>query len=198
MNTLLAKIEAGHTDLVFEMLSQGETPELLHESTRACAYHGDVSALKFLLSRGARLQSVGEYPLSTAAFHGHWRLCHFLLEQGIDVEDVVPETGETALHSAFGHPHGAAHEEVVRVLLANKANVNAKTIPGVCTEAFCYSKTRGETPLHRAAAFGSANVIRELIRSGASVKVTDAHDETPLNWSSWYRRSGEIHKLLGG
>ena len=198
MNDLLTKIEEGHTDLVFELVARGDAAKYLHAATRACAYFGDVSAIKYLLASGASIESVGEYPLSTAAFHGHWRLCQFLIGQGVDVEDVVPESGETALHSAFGATHGAAHEEVVRVLLANGADSNAKTIPGVRTEAFSHAKTRGETPLHRAAAFGSSTIIALLVKKGARIDEQDANGDTPLTWASWHRRSGDVDKLLGG
>jgi len=198
MNALLAKIEDGHTDLVFELVAQGDVSKYLHDATRACAYFGDVSALKFLLMNGASIDSVGEYPLNTAAFHGHWRLCQFLIEQGIDVEDIVPKSAETALHGAFGATHGAAHEKVVRVLIANGADANAKTIPNVRTEAFSHACTKGETPLHRAAAFGSSAVIALLIKGGARVDEKDANGDTPLTWASWHRRGGEIDSLLGG
>lgn len=39
-----------------------------------CAYHGDLCALKLLLSKGETLQSFGEdMGLEAAAFHGHWQ-----------------------------------------------------------------------------------------------------------------------------
>ena len=51
----------------------------------------------------------------------------------------------------------------MKVLLAGGASVNVSTIPGVRTEAFTHSKTRGETPLHRAAAFGTPTAVEMLL-----------------------------------
>src|SRR5207253_2261718 len=62
-------------------------------------YYGDVSAIRLLLSQGERLESLGEnLGLDSAAFHGHWRLSEFLLENGADANFADPNTGETALH----------------------------------------------------------------------------------------------------
>jgi ankyrin repeat protein len=197
MAVLLTKITDGHTDLVFEYLAQESLTDY-GDLIRACAYHGDVSAMKYLLANGATLDALYQYPLNTAAFHGHWRLCQFLIDRGISVDDPVAETGETSLHSAFGHPHGPLHEQVVEVLLAGRANVNASTIPGVRTEAITHSKTRGETPLHRAAAFGTPTAIEMLLKHGADVEAKDANGETPLMWASWHRRPGDILEKLRG
>ena len=195
---LLRKINDGHTDLVFQYLAEATGTPDHGELLRACAYYGDVSAMKYLLANGATLAALGQYPLNTAAFHGHWRLCQFLIDSRMPVDDPVADTGETSLHSAFGHPYGPAYDEVVRVLLAGGANVNAKTIPRVRTEAFTHAKTRGETPLHRAAAFGTVNAIELLLKHGAEVEAKDANGETPLIWASWHRRPGDILEKLRG
>lgn len=136
------------------------------------------------------------HAVNNAAFHGHWRLVAFLIANGMNVDDPVTETGETSLHSVFGHPYGSAHDDVVRILLNNHATVGARTIPGVRTEAFTHSKTRGETPLHRAAAFATVAAIEMLLEHGADIDARDASDETPLTWASWYRRPGEVLERL--
>lgn len=60
------------------------------------------SKLKFLLANGESLESLGElYGLNAAAFHGHSRLCQFLIEQGADVNKPQLNTGETPLHAAL-------------------------------------------------------------------------------------------------
>jgi uncharacterized protein len=56
--------------------------------------------------------------------------------------------------------------------------------------------TRGETPLHRAAAFGSTVSIRILLDAGAVIDAKDANGETPLGWASWHRRPIAILGLL--
>ena len=136
--------------------------------------------LKYLLANGATLAALHPYPLNTAAFHGHWRLCQFLIDSGMPVDDTVADTGETSLHSVFGHPYAPAYDDVLRVLLAGGANVKAVTIPGVRTEAFTHSTTRGEMPLHRAAAFGTVTAVEWLLKHGAEIEVKDANGDTPL------------------
>jgi Ankyrin repeats (3 copies) len=62
-----------------------------------CAYFGDVSAIRFLLSHGEALESLGDnLGLNVAAFHGHWRLCEFLLENGADVNRTEADTDPPA------------------------------------------------------------------------------------------------------
>ena len=57
-------------------------------------------------------------------------------------------------------------------------------------------RTRGETPLHRAAAFGDAESIQLLLDAGAVKDARDAHGDTPLSWASWHQRPGTILKML--
>src|SRR5215468_8397123 len=102
--SLLREFADGRTDLVFELLAQGVSPKATDSDgvslLQWSAYYGDVSAMKFLISRGAKLASLGDdHGLNAAVYHGHWRLTKFLLEQGADVNRPDPETGETALHS---------------------------------------------------------------------------------------------------
>jgi uncharacterized protein len=155
-----------------------------------CAYYGDVSAMRLLLSRGARLDSLGEnFDLGGAAFHGHWQLCQFLLEQGAQPNVASPSTGETALHSALCHSSSRGQDQVVRVLLSRGADPNLATKPGVETGCFMRDcRTKGETALHRAAAFAEPGTIQRLLDAGAALDRRDANGETPLSWASWSQR----------
>src|ERR1700694_5394011 len=159
---MLDKIVDGRTDLVFEYLAQGHAANSADANgvslIKWCAYYGDVSAIKHLLANGESPVALAA-ELNAAAFHGHWRLCQFLIELGHDVNQALPDTGEAPLHAALCKG-GPAHDRVVKILLANGANPNSVTKPGMVTGAFMRdSRTRGETPLHRAAAFGSAESI---------------------------------------
>lgn len=202
MGTLLERIADGRTDLVIDYVAQG------HPATAAdgdgtpliqwCAYYGDVSAIRFLLERGESLASLGEnLGLGAAAFHGHWRLCEFLLENGADAAFQEPDTAETALHAALCTTRRVAHDLVVRVLLDAGADPNAATTPGMETGAFMRDcRTKGETPLHRAAAFGGVDTIDMLLAAGASREARDANGDSPLSWGSWYARPDEILRKL--
>jgi ankyrin repeat protein len=54
----------------------------------------------------------------------------------------------------------------------------------------------GETPLHRAAAFGSVEAIQALIDACATIDVRDSNGDTPLSWASWYLRPNAILRKL--
>jgi len=201
----LGEITAGRTDVVFEFLADGNPADFADSDgvslLRWCAYYGDVSAMKFLLANGATLGSLGEnLGLNAASFHGHWRLCKFLLERGAEANFAEADTQETALHSALCTPIRLRHNLVLKVLLSHGANPNRPTIPNVETGAFMRdSRTKGETPLHRAAAFGDEEAIQLLLNAGAKIDAKDMNGDTPLSWASWYARPTPIlRKLLYG
>ena len=199
--SLLDDIAGGRTDAVFDFLAERGSATATHEGVPLishCAYYGDVSAIKFLLTQGATLNPLGyNLGLNGAAFHGHWRLCKFLIEQGADPNHAEPGTGETPLHSALCTPERLAHNLVLRVLLAAKADPKAATKPNVETGAFMRDcRTKGETPLHRAAAFGDEESIELLLRAGAQLDAKDMHGDTALSWASWYARPTAILVLL--
>jgi ankyrin repeat protein len=85
----------------------------------------------------------------------------------------------------------------VKVLLRAGADPNAVTIPEMETGAFMRDcRTRGETPLHRAALFGTPETIEMLLAAGADRERKDARGETPLSWASWARRPTEVLRPL--
>jgi ankyrin repeat protein len=199
---MLERIVDGRTDLVFEYMAQGGTAKSTDRHgtplIRWCAYHGDVSAIRFLLENGEDLESLGaNLDLNGAAFHGHWQLCQFLLESGADVNHPLPDTGETPLHAALSKANRPAHDFVVEVLLAAGADPDRVTKPAVETGAFMRDcRTKGETPLHRAAAFGSEKSIQLLIDRGASREARDMNGDSPLAWASWHLRPAAILRRL--
>jgi ankyrin repeat protein len=199
---LIQEIAEGRTDLVFDLLAAGHPAGTKDERgvslIQHCAYYGDVSAIKLLLAKGESLSSLGEdQGLHAASYHGHWRLCKFLLEQGADVNRAAHDTGETALHNALSKTDRLVYDRVVKVLLANGADPNTKTNPGIETGAFMRDcRTKGETPLHRAAAFGDEETIKLLLDAGAVVDAKDMHGDTPLSWASWYGRPAPVLRLL--
>jgi palmitoyltransferase len=200
-SVMLDRIAAGRTDLVFEWLGQGGSINAKADGAgllQWCAYYGDVGGMRRLLSAGATLAELGEnFGLSAAAFHGHWRLCEFLLESGADPNFVDPQNHEVPLHAALCSRESLAHEQVVRVLLAAGADPNRTTRPGAETDGFMRdARTRGETPLHRAASYGTRGAIELLLGAGAQVDTQDAAGDTPLTWASWALRETAILSLL--
>lgn len=199
---MLERIADGRTDLVFDFVSEGHAATSVDSHgvslIQWCAYYGDVSAIRFLLAKGESLGSLGDdLGLNAAAFHGHWRLCQFLIENGADVNRPLPDTGETPLHAALCKANRPAHELVLKVLLANGADPNRAAKASVETGAFMRDvRTKGETPLHRAAAFGSAESIQRLLDAGAKVEAKDANGDSPLTWASWHLRPDSILRKL--
>lgn len=199
---LFERIAEGRTDLVFDHVTSGNTADSADGNgvslLQWCSYHGDIAAMKFLVANGAALQSLGEfYGLHTAAFHGHVRLCEYLIEQGADVDDSRPRTGETTLHAAIASTDRRTRDAIVRILLSNGADPNRATNPGVETDHFMRDcRTKAETPLHRAAAFGSEETVRLLLEAGARLDVKDMNGESPLSWASWHVRPRSIIRML--
>jgi ankyrin repeat protein len=198
---MLEKITDGRTDLVFEYLAQGHAASAADGAgvslIQWCAYYGDVSAVKFLLANGASLDALGDnFGLIGACFHGHWRLCQFLIERGADVNLNTSDTGETPLHSALCKTD-RAYNLVLKVLLASGANPNCATNESMETGGFMRDcRTRGETPLHRAAAFCDEEAIQLLLDAGAAIDAKDMNGDSPLTWASWYLRPASILRKL--
>jgi ankyrin repeat protein len=186
---------------VFAWIAEGQPATATHDGASLinwCARFGDVSGIRFLLAHGERIASLGpNLGLDLAAYFGYWRLCEFLIEQGADVNHADPTTGETPLHAALCTANRPAFDLVVRVLLAAGADPNRATKPNVETGAFMRDcRTKGETPLHRAAAFASEETIQGLLDAGATVDVKDMNGESPLGWASWHTRPDAILRKL--
>ncbi len=198
----LQKIADGRTDLVFELAQQGFDLKSKDEHgvslIRHCAYYGDVSAVRFLLSQGCSLSDLGEnMDLNAAVFHRHWQLCHFLLEQGADARYIDEDSGEGLLHSALSKRTTTASYFIVQLLLRYGADPNHQTHPRKETGAFMRDVfTRQETPLHRAAAFADTATIQLLLDAGADKTIRDMNGDSPLSWASWYGRSDLIIDML--
>lgn len=199
---ILERIAAGRTDLVLE-LPLANVLTASEDSSGAsplswCAYYGDVSALRRLLDLGVPETALGEnLGLIGAAFHGHWRLVQYVIERGADPRSVDPNTGETPMHAALSRAGDAAQHQVVRILLNAGADPAAATLDGRETGTFMRdARTRGETPLHRAAVFAGGDTLDALLATGMPHDVVDARGETPLAWASWALRPDAILSRL--
>jgi len=201
-DALLDHIARGRTDLVFEFLKLADWKTRLAQAEvnalKWFAYYGDVTALRAVLEAGGDLSTLDlGHELGNAAFHGHWKLADFLISQGADVNWREPATQETPLHAAVSKTGRPYYGRIVQLLLDRGADPNASTISGVETGAFMRDvRTKGETPLHRAAAFADADTIQLLLNKGADRKCRDANGDTPLSWASWHLRPGAILQLL--
>jgi len=199
---ILDRISRGRTDLVFELLKLDRWKDVLFEGQvkplQWFVYYNDTTALKAVLNAGGDLNSINlNSELGNASFFGHWKVVDFLITQGADVNSTVAETGETPLHSALCKAGRPYFLYVLKLLVENGADVNAKTIPGKETGGFMRDvRTKGETPLHRAAAYGDEAMIHYLLDHGANKQSRDTHGNSPISWASEHLRPGSILHLL--
>lgn len=159
----------------------------------------------YLLSQGAdpnrQTNEGGASVLAGVAYMEAAECVRLLLEAGADPApnqalDASDATGETALHANLSKPQNAPHDSV-RHLLAHGADPNARTIPGKRTYAFWRdTRTRGETPLHRAAAYASQEIVQLLLDAGADKTIRDANGDSPQSWASWHWRDKGLIDLL--
>ncbi|MEX0654886.1 MAG: ankyrin repeat domain-containing protein [Phycisphaeraceae bacterium] len=200
--TILQHISRGRTDRVFDLIRLPEWRDVLHEGAikvmQWFVYYNDVTALKAVLEAGGDLSSLNvDEELGHAAFFGHWKVCDFLIQHGANVNATVADTGETPLHNALAKAGRPYYLYVIRLLVEHGADVNARTLPGKETGAFMRDvRTKGETPLHRAAAYADEAIIAYLLEQGGDRAARDAHGDSPLTWASEHLRPGSILALL--
>ena len=159
-------------------------------------FHPEVTA--YLLAHGATPDSQtnenGASVLAGLCYANQAQCVKLVLEHGANPNLGHADTLETPLHHAISND---ASSELIEMLLQHGANVNARTKPGLYSYNFYgETPTRGETPLHRAAAYAPNGIIKLLIDAGAERSATDANGNTPYHWAGWHRRPRETVQLL--
>lgn len=199
---ILEYISCGRTDCIIELLKKPDWKKLFTKGEikplQWLVYYNDTTALKYVLDAGGDLKSIDlNNELGNAAFFGHWKVCDFLIQHGADVNASVDKTNERPLHNALSKAGRPYYFYVVKLLVEHGADVNARTIPNLETGAFMRDvRTKGETPLHRAAAYADERIIDFLISNGADKEAKDAYGDSPLSWASEHLRPGNILDLL--
>jgi ankyrin repeat protein len=114
-------------------------------------------------------------PIEAAARYGDLEGAKVLLQNNPDLALSKDKDGDTALHYAgFGYE---SHKNVAELLVAHRADVNAKDNNGV-------------TPLLVAAHWGHRDVAELLLAHGADVNAKDTDGNTPLHVAAYY---SDIH-----
>lgn len=195
---LIEAVSVGDFDKVRSLVESGADVNATdeHGSGTLLNFHAGITA--YLLSKGAnpnaQTNENGVAILAGLCFVNELECIRLLVEHGADVNRGRDESMETPLHHALA---GGADIEVIRLLVDRGADANIKTLPGVYSYNFYGSTpTRGETPLHRAAAFASIEIVRLLLQAGADRAARDINGETPHIWAGWYRREQELVELL--
>jgi len=164
----------------------------------AAAWEGNTKAMDLFHNLGAKISFEDANLLCNAAFNGKADSVKWLLDKGENANFSFTTTGENALHYTISKTSEMEDRvEIVRVLLAAGIDVNKKTLAGKSTLCFMRDAyLKGESPLHRAAAFGNVRIIKMLLDAGAEPSMKDANGDTPISWGSWYLRDADVLRLL--
>jgi cytohesin len=195
---LMQAVWAGNLDTVRSLVESGADVNASDEYGSGTLLNFDPGITTYLLSKGAdpnaQTNENGASVLAGLCYVNQTECVRLLLAHGADPNRGRDESMETPLHHALA---GGADIEVIRLLIDAGANTNAKTKPGICSYNFYGSTpTRGETPLHRAAAFANIEVVQLLLQADADRAAGDVNGESPHVWAGWHRRDQELVELL--
>src|SRR5688572_20379222 len=164
----------------------------------SAAWEGNTKALDLFYNLGAKISFDDANLLCNAAFNGKTDSIKWLLDKGENANFTFTNTGENALHYTISKTSEMDERtEIVKILIAAGIDVNKKTLAGKPTLCFMRDAyLKGESPLHRAAAFGNVPIIKTLLDAGADPSLKDANGDTPISWGSWYLRDADVLRLL--
>jgi uncharacterized protein len=164
----------------------------------SAAWEGNTKALDLFYNLGAKISFDDANLLCNSAYNGKIDSVKWLLAHGENANFSFTNTGENALHYTISKTSEIAdREEIVKVLIAAGTDVNKKTLVGKPTLCFMRDAyLKGETPLHRAAAYGNVTIIKMLLDAGADPSIKDANGDTPISWGSWHLRDSDVLRLL--
>ncbi|HNR07492.1 MAG TPA: ankyrin repeat domain-containing protein [Saprospiraceae bacterium] len=162
------------------------------------AWEGHLPAMDLCYGLGAQISFEDANLLCNAAYNGKTDSVNWLLTKGENADFSFRDTGENALHYTLSKTSEMDERtEIVKILIEAGTQVNKKTMAGQPTLCFMRDAwLKGETPLHRAAAYADAAIIKMLLDAGADPSVKDANGDTPMSWGSWHLREASVLRLL--
>ena len=199
---MLAAAVNGDLPTVEDLVAQGAninyTDAWGNRAVFAAAWEGNTQALDLFYKLGAKISFEDANLLCNSAFNGKVDSVKWLLDKGEDPDFSFADTGENALHYTICKTSEIDERmKIVKILIEAGTDVNKKTVAGKPTLCFMRDAyLKGETPLHRAAAFGNITMIKMLLDAGADPSMKDANGDTPISWGSWYLRDSDVLRLL--
>jgi uncharacterized protein len=201
-NQMLAAAGKGDLSAVEKMVALGAninfTDQWGNFAMFTAAWEGNLEALDLFHKLGANMSFEDANLLCNAAYNGKVNSVKWLLDKGADANFSFAGTGENALHYTISKTSEMDERtEIVKMLIAAGTDVTKTTFagkPSLCFMRDAYLK--GETPLHRAAAYANVTIIKMLLDAGASPSVKDANGDTPISWGSWHLRDSDVLRLL--
>ncbi len=164
-------------DLLFAHGARPSSEKLLPR----LAARGDVTACRWLLSKGANIHARnynGESPLFAAADQGRAEVCELLHALGAEV-DIGDDGGRTPLYAASRSGHAGLCEMLLRWgAEVDRANKNLRT------------------PLFIASQNGHRACSELLLRGGADPLRSDKNGRTPISAASREESNGDICEAL--
>jgi ankyrin repeat protein len=180
----------GDVDLVKRLIAAGADVNATNDfgafALSEAAMTGSAPIIEALLKGGANVEATnkeGETALLEAARSGHVDAAKELLKAGADINVTEQWGGQSPLMWAAAQ----SQAEMVKFLIANGANVNARGAVRewqrrVIKEPRPKDMNQGGfTPLLYAAREGCLDCVRELVSGGADINLPDPHRDTPLN-----------------
>lgn len=199
---MLTAASNGDLETVEKLVSQGANINYIdkwgNRAVFVAAWEGNLKALDLFYGLGAKISFDEANLLCNAAYNGKADSVNWLLDKGEDANFSFTDTGENALHYTLSKTSEMDERtEIIKALISAGTDVNKKTFPGKPTLCFMRDAfLKGESPLHRAAAYGNAAIIKMLLDAGADPSVKDANGDTPISWGSWHLRDSDILRLL--
>ena len=194
LNSDLASVE----ELVKQGANINYTDTWGNRAIFAAAWEGNLKALDLFYDLGAKISFDDANLLCNAAYNAKVDSVKWLLNKGENANFSFTDTGENALHYTLSKTSEMDDRAgIVKVLIAAGIDVNKKTLAGKPTLCFMRDAyLKGESPLHRAAAYGNAAIIKMLLDAGAESSMKDANGDTPISWGSWHLRDSDVLRLL--
>jgi len=187
----------GHAVIIDRLVTAGAELEARAKAQQTplglVVFAGQLEALKALLARGADANAadwLGNTPLMEAITEKHTPFVQALLS----VSDLSTRNheGRIAFHACIF----AGNQECFQLLLPLMSDVDVRTVQGV-NESGERVLTFNETPLHLACYFGQHNMVKALLRRGASRTSRDSEQRTPLHDACLSGHLSCVAQLLG-